>query len=78
MMTCTTFIGAGLPTEPNTGVTTRKHFGADPEAWIPIAGLMAQLGAALMGALPSTGLLAGCTGLATSLGAGTMHTAVLT
>ena len=70
-------VRAGLPTDPDTGVTTPQQERTGLSAELAITGLTAELGAVVVRALSEAGLLAGNTGLGTFQGAVGVTTAGL-
>lgn len=67
-----------VPTEPYAGVAAIQDLVTGLGAWWTITGFMAKLIAALVPALPGTGLLTRSTSLSTELHAFTVNAAVLT
>lgn len=78
MMTNAAFVWTLVSTETNTRVATGQALAAGLGAGRTIAWLMAQLGAALVGALPSARLITRNAGLSTEQHALAVEAAVLT
>lgn len=78
MITDATFAWTFVPTQTYAWMATIQGLGTRLGAWQTIAWLMTKLTAALVRALPGTGLIAWNTGLSTWLHTLAVYTAILT